>query len=327
MERAQAWAECTRQWLQQIKDHSGSEASYRMYNSIVMRFQAFLAGRSLDSVARSDVLAFLAMPSQGARKPGQPVSASTKNVKLSCIQSLYVFASAYEITQADGSLVPLYQRALPTVGLKSLKKDIRPRQMSEDELRRFFAAIPTDTRRGKRDRVLFYAYLILGRRRQELLRLTWGSLQPAIIDGRNSTVYSYTGKGSSRTVRQKEMPPDVYAMICQLLKEEGRFETIKPEDPIFLSSHRPGQPLRGDHVAQTFHKYCLDAGLPVERISLHSLRWSSAYHRAMGGSSVIDVQNALDHQSLSVTSRYLSGMISQHDSAGDKLTRQFAFLR
>lgn len=331
-ERAEAWAQCTRDWLQQLKNHSGSEDTFYNYNSIVTRFVASLAGKPLDHVVRSDILAFMALPSTSRRgNVGQPVRASTRNSKLSAIQSLYTFASSYEVMGDDGSLVYLWQKPLPTIGLRHEKKDVRPRQMSESELERFFAVIP-DTKRGRRDRCLFYCYLILGRRRSELLRLTFGAIQPALIDGRPSHTYSYVGKGDSRQVRQKELPADVYCMICDLLKEEGRLATIQPGDYIFANlsgcgrKGRKGQPLAGDMIGHYFHLYAKEAGLPPH-LSLHSLRWSSAFHRMMNGESLMDVRDALDHTNVAITQHYLSGMISTHDSGADKLTRQFAFLR
>src|SRR5258708_33814938 len=80
-------------------------------------------------------------------------SASTKNQRLCVLTSFYRFASAYEINGA-----PIYQKVMPTQGLRYLKPDAPYRSMSTDELKRFFAAIATDTIKGNRDYALLAPY-------------------------------------------------------------------------------------------------------------------------------------------------------------------------
>lgn len=321
-----SWAQCVEHWLQSIENHSGSTDSRETYASILVRFFKFI-DKSPGSASRADVASWLAQPGQSKRLPGKPLSASCKNQRISCLNSFYSYASAYEI---DGK--PLYDRALPCVGMRILKRDFQARQMSDAEIRAFFDALP-DSQHGYRLRTIFYLYLILGRRKAELMRLKFGDIQPAMINGQPAMTYRYTGKGNSRVWKTKELPSEAYATILEYLKSEGRLETIQPGDYIFRNNTGKGNKARkGDHlsadwISLQFHRTALKAGLPVERLSLHSLRWSSAYHRSMAGETLTQVRDALDHSSSLVTEHYLSGMKAEHDSGAALLVRKFSFLR
>jgi site-specific recombinase XerD len=319
------WARCFEHWAQSIEDRSGSADSREVYTSIIVRFLRFI-DKDPGLATRADVASWLAQPGTSRRSPGKPISASCKNQRMSGITSFYTYASAYEV---DGK--PLYDRALPTVGMASLQREFQPRQMSEDEIARLFAALP-DSPHGQRLRDLFYLYLILGRRKSELMRLRWMDIQPATINGQSSRIYKYIGKGNARLWHQKELPAEAYQVICDYLSREGRLETIQPTDFIFMNvkgignKKRKGDHLGADYIAYQFHVYAKKAGLP-DYLSLHSLRWSSAFHRMESGSTLMEVRDALDHHSIQTTEHYLMGMKSAHDSGAAALQRKFSFLR
>src|SRR6266568_4311548 len=101
------WQRCLSAYLTTIEDRSGSIASRRTYASTLYRFLASVDDPA--TVSRADVLDFLQTPSTSHRNNGQPVSAATKNQRVTIIRSFYSFATLYEI-----DATPLYTRALPT---------------------------------------------------------------------------------------------------------------------------------------------------------------------------------------------------------------------
>src|SRR5438105_4568081 len=105
------WQKCLDMFLQVVEDRSGSIASRRTYASTLYRFLSTVDDPA--TASRADVLDFLQTPSTSHRNNGAPVSAATKNQRVTIIRSFYSFASLYEI-----DATPLFQRALPTIGLK-----------------------------------------------------------------------------------------------------------------------------------------------------------------------------------------------------------------
>jgi len=300
------WQECASAFLQSIYDISGSEPSRETYRSNLARFFKH-CGKQPDEVSRSDVLAFMQSPSIARCNPGGEASASTKNQRLCVLTSFYRFASSYE---ANGE--PIYQKAIPTQGIRYLKPDAPYRSMNTDELKRFFAAIPGDTIKGKRDYALFATYFWTARRRNEIAAIRWRDIEPAIIVERDGTrrtghVYRYRPKGKHRQIKTKELPPRAWQLIERYLESSGRLFTIQPDDFIFIST-KPGQagkPLHDDYINTLFKQYAIAANLDVNRLSLHSLRHGAAHERQQAGQDILLIKDLLDHERLDTTFRYL----------------------
>jgi site-specific recombinase XerD len=317
------WTACLTHFLQQIEDRSGSLASRRSYASVLTRFLSTLDNPA--DATRADVLQFLSSPSNSNRNKGSAVTASCKNARRSIISSFYRFASGYEI---DGT--PLFARPLPTLGLPHLKPAVAYHALNIDGLERLFAAIPTDTVKGLRDRALFLTYFWTARRRSELIDLRWHDIQPAIIEGRETHTYQYRAKGTSRTVRTAELPMPAYQAVMRYLEMSGRIGHLQPDSPIFVSVH-PGQgykdsrtnmPLNRDYANKQLKIYCRLAGLPHD-ISLHSLRHSSARARYEAGSDIRAIQQVLGHASLATTDTYLKILMPIGDTGATLLQERF----
>ena len=306
------WQRCYEAFLQSIYDRSGSEHSRKNYRSNLSRFFAY-CNKSPDEITRSDILAFVQSPSSSKRNHGGEASASTKNQRLCALVSFYRFASSYEV---NGE--PIFQKAMPTQGLRYLKPAEPYRSMSTDELRRFFAAIPTDSVKGLRDRAIFAMYFWTARRRCEIAAIRWRDIEQAIIVEDNGTrrvghIYRYKPKGKQRTIKTKELPPRAWQAIEQYLQSSGRLATMQPDDFLFVSV-RPGQgrtngvknwPLNHHYINQMFKEYCAEAGLDVGRLSLHSLRHCAANERQQAGQHILLIKEILDHEHLDTTFRYL----------------------
>jgi integrase/recombinase XerC len=320
------WQRCYEAFLQSIFDISGSLRSRETYHSNLTRFFAH-CGKAPGEVTRTDVLAFMQSPSTSRRSYGKPAGASTKNGRLCAVTSFYKFASVYEM---DGQ--PLYQKMLPTQGLRYLKRDAPYRSMNTDELRRFFAAIPADTLKGLRDRAIFAMYFWTARRRNELAAIRWRDIEPTIIVDENGArrpghVYRYHPKGRHRTVKTKELPSPAYKAIERYLEAGGRLFTIRADDFLFVSikpgRSRSDKPLHHDYINQLFKHYCRLAGLEASRLSLHSLRHTAARERYNAGADIRSIQQVLDHSTLSVTDTYLRTLAPEDDSGARLLEQRY----
>ena len=327
------WSACLHLYLQSILDHSGSIATYTVYRATLMRFFAFIGDIPPDQAKHSDVLAFQQLPSTSPRNRGSQVTAATKNQRRAIHSSFYRFASTYELP--DGT--PLFAGILPTAGMHSLKPEVSLLSMSEDDLTRFFAAIPTDTLKGVRDRALFFLYFLTGRRRSELCFLRWRDIEATIIiddDGSRHAghLYRYRGKGASREVRAKELPEAGWQALISYLDRAGRLHSMAPDDYLFVSVH-PGQgrtsshpaPLHKAYITRIFKHYCSLAGLDP-RYSLHTLRHSSARLRWTLGSPLQDIQYALNHSSIATTDIYIRRLAGVSDKGSRLLEQRFGHL-
>lgn len=316
-----AWNECARAFLHSCFERSGSHKSRSTYFSVLRCFFADPL-KSPACYTKSEVAAFLGSPSTSNRNPGAAVSVSTRNSRLTALSRFYRFAADYEV---DGA--PLFPGTPPTAGIHHLKPDIRYRAMNTAELLRFFAAIPTDTLKGIRDRAIYLCYFWSARRRSEIARLTYGDLEPATFsDGqgqlRAAHVYHYTGKGHARQVKTKELPAQAWAAVDAYLIASGRKETIAPSDPLFRSVYRKRKSgLTGTWLNKQFKEYVAKASLDTERLSLHSLRHTASRERYQAGEDVISLHTLLDHSSLDVTYRYLMLNAGEQDSGAALLER------
>jgi len=338
------YQEAYTQFLHYIHSLSGSASSVRTYASFLRDFFKD-PDRAPDDYEKNDVLRFLSAPSHSRRSFGQPVSAATMNHRKSCLQSFLKFCQEWMIDTEHGK-EPLYNRPLATMSIRRLKEAHPYKSMSTEELTRFWLAIPQTYRDPiviARNQALFCFYLETCRRRNEVLRLTWGDLTPTTFveqDGslRQGILYRYTGKGRSRSPLQKELPLIAWGRLQDYLRLAARLDTMKPESYLFVTSHigqgfkqgtlkdPANTPLAHDYVSTLFKDVCSVAGLDTKRLSLHSLRHAGAHERALSGATVQEIQNALDHVEIAHTFRYLNFISGERDKSLDRLEQRLAFL-
>jgi len=176
-----AWHDCLRAFLQACFERSGSHKTRSTYLSVLRCFFSD-PWKSPASYTKSDVLAFLDSPSQSNCNRGAAVGVSTRNGRLTALSRFYAFASSHEV---DGT--PLFAGKAPTTGIHHLAPDIAYRAMNTAELLRFFAAIPTDTPKGIRDRAIYLTYFWSARRRSEIARLTYRKVRSHLPTPRSVT--------------------------------------------------------------------------------------------------------------------------------------------
>lgn len=255
-----------------------------------------------DQYARTDVEAYL----RRKKANGKEVALTTYNARLNACCTFYQSAASYIIV-FRGKQRPLFVGMNPCLGIEWLTTEtVVERDMTEEEAKRFFAAIPRDDKpQNARDYALFLCYLLTARRNGEISQMRWCDLRQATFeDGREGWLYSWKGK-ARKSRQEREMPIECMTAIQRYLKLDGRWGRMKPESPIFRGIV-PGQPISIDHVTTTFHKYADLAGLP-RSLCVHSFRYISARlrHKAHGKDLAKTAQD-LDHKDPKMTLHYLS---------------------
>jgi len=273
--------------------------------------------------------------SQG--KPLQP-SAGTINFRLAALAAYYSFAATYTYTDENGQPRLLMERPYnPVTGIKHAQRgEPRPKAMSLDEMRRFFAAIDASPAQGAnpvkaaRDKCIYMMYLMTTRRKSAIARLTWSSITRAtIIDehghSREGWQYSFTEKGRAGEIEALELPESCAKALLDYLRISGRLETIQPQDPLFTALDR-NRPLNSGVIARNFKVICAQAGLDPRKFSLHSWRHTGIQQRLQAGQDMFDVMKISGHKSLDVFYRYARRLTGSHDEFASVLEKRFDFL-
>lgn len=278
-----------------IASIANRKTSYQ-YDRTLRRFFAFVAKkydkpRTPDLIIQADIEEFLQQP---IMKPGptqgQPLNPCTHNAYIMALRAFYDYCGHCEV-EFRGKMVPIYRRAPPTTHIKLAKVGEVDRDMTEEEVKNFFAAIPRDTVIGRRDFALFYAALVTGRRRFELTCLLRGDLEKATFteDGRSRIGWRYWFRAKWRVTRESaEMPLVVIEAIRRFHDAAGLdFETMPPETPLFFGLTGPTdrtKPLSLADVDRRFRKYAREAGI-ADNVVMHSLRWENAYQRSLANNN------------------------------------------
>jgi len=329
------WENCIAAYLKEVfYAHSGSAHTIRDYSGILQRFFKHTA-KSPERCTREDVINFIAMSTPA----GTPPSHNTRNYRLNVVRGFYRFAARFVVYDGYGQPYRLFQGENPAEGLHRMKVEVRPRYLTEEEVLRFFAAIPRDTLRGLRDRALFLTYFLTARRLSEIANLLWGDIEYGTISdeqgNRPGYLYHWAGKGKGGQMDAAELPEPAYEAIVLYLKASGRMTTLAADDPIFIAVPNPkggGSPidpykrLCDGSILRLAKEYAELAGIEKHKRNVHIWRHTSAKHRLDGGESIFSLKETLRHSSLDLTYRYARAMQTTGDAGAALLMGKFAEL-
>lgn len=346
---APPWERCMAQFLRQLYDRSHSVKTVAAYRStLIAFFTGSVQGGAPKHPAdytREDVEYFIHRPSTSPRNPGAAPTIATINHRLSIISSFYRFASTFTIAGPDGRPQLLLRTPSPALGIRFGQPDRSYRSLSDEELDRFFAAIPTDSVKGLRDRAIFLLYFWTARRREEIARLRWGDLEECILvepggKRRKGWRYHFHGKGKGGQDDIAELPGPAKVAIDRYLVASRRMQDIKPADPLFIAiGPEQGGGKRGvslppdDHTPLTSHAiayalktYAKLAGIDPQLLSIHSFRHTAATQRYSAGSDIREIQHLLRHANIATTDIYLRELLGTADPGAKLLEDRFGHL-
>jgi site-specific recombinase XerD len=329
-----AWGRCLVAFLRASYERSGSTNTITHYRACLYRFFSSPA-KLPQSYTREDVERFLYTPGTAPGRVGVPIAPATANHRLAVLGAFYRFAGGYTV-EIDGVIAPLLHTSSPTLGFRYAQTPRSYRSISYANFEKFFAAIPTDSEIGLRDRALFLTYFWTIRRRAEVLALRWGDIEEAMLidaDGsrRRGWLYHFRGKGSGRHDDAAELPGRAKTAIDRYLVASGRRETMQPESPVFISitsykgkdGHDPMRPLGGSTVWGSVKKYARLAGIDPKSLTIHSFRHAGSQFRYRNGQQLLSISHTLRHRSLDTTRIYLEGLVTATDDGAALLEQQF----
>jgi integrase len=334
------WELYRQAFLRRLAGISGSSASPIDYNGTFTRFFGPEPKRTPDTYRQSELEAFLLRPTHSNRSRGKQLSPASRNMYLSHITSFYDRASQYMIpgrkrrNGQPGKMRKLFDGVSPAAGLDLVEVgEQRHRTMTDDEVARYFAAIPRDSVKGLRDRALYLTYFWSGRRLSEIVRLTWGDLDRHWLfdDGHRGVRYHWRGKGRSRIDDVEELAEPAWTAIEEYLTFAGLRESIQPHEPLFSSLARSGinlprAPLAPVSVEVRQHEYMRLAGIDDTDITVHSWRHTAAFIRYREDRDILKLQKFLRHKHLDTTQKYVSEWTRQADTTARKLYGRYASL-
>ena len=248
-------------YAQQHKRTAGADES-KLRVHLLPRF----GPRKLDSLTTREMQLY-----HGEIK--ETLTPATANRHLSLLSKLFKLAVQWGYLEKN-----------PCQGIAKFKENNqRHRYLSEDELRRMFAAMESEPNQVIVAALKFL--LLTGIRKEEGLQAKWEHVDLE----RGSLFLPETKSGRSRYV---VLNPEALAIL--------RAQTPIPGNPYVFPGRVQGQPL--NNPIKGFKRILAAAG--IENLRIHDLRHSFASLAVNAGATLYDVQHLLGHASPQTTQRY-----------------------
>lgn len=282
---ADTWPEATARWLRRKRKRTADA-----YLADLQEWLDFLDRRGVD-------------PTEAAKRDADDwaIELTGHNLKavsiarmMSAVSSWYKYLLASDLTGRN----PMAAAERPSVD-----RHYSPtRWLSEDEARRFLAAVDADARSTTRLRnaAMVRLMLAVGIRVTEVTTLTVGALGH---QGAQRTI-TVTGKGG-KTIERALPPVVANAIDAYLAWRTQRAKGVAPgrDDLLFVTD--PGGPLDRHNIAKQVRRWAKAAGIQdADRISPHSLRHSFAVITTERGANLDQLQAAMGHADPRTTRRY-----------------------
>jgi site-specific recombinase XerD len=230
-------------------------------------------------------------------------TASTRNVRLAAIRSLFRYAALRHPEHAD---VIARVLALPAKRFDRALISF----LTTDEVKALLAAPDRSTPIGRRDHALILTAIQTGLRVSELTGLRCQDVRLGTIS------YLFT-KGKNRKERTVPLTTQTVKVLTLWLKERAG----EPEDPLF-PSNRDG-PLSRDAVEWLINKHTTTAAercpsLHTKRVTAHVLRHTTAMTLLQSDVSTSVIALWLGHEQETTTLGYLHGDLRLKQRALDR---------
>lgn len=183
----------------------------------------------------------------------------------------------------------------------------KPRTLTPESAKSFFAATGGHSMAAIRDRAMFLLMAATGLRISEVCGLSVSDVGDA--DEKDWKALRVLGKGQKERV--VHVSPEVWAVVLGYISR--RQDSMEESSPLFAATLRakPIKAMANDRrlsdssVYERFKRLAKKAGLPAEA-SPHSLRHWFACEADASGASVEAIRLALGHSGLGTTQKYLN---------------------
>jgi site-specific recombinase XerD len=258
----------------------------------------------------------------------QGITASTVYVRTSMLSSFYRWAMA---NTPLGQLLTTNPIALARPKKPKPYRAKQTKSLLDDELRALVAHVKAKAAKPenvatKRDYALLQWYLKTGRRRNEVISLRGSDVQVRELarDGAKEKVLivRYRIKGG-RYLTTELRDATVRAALFDYLGACDRLEVLKSERPLWTRhdrAGRPGAPLTSHAFVKNLKRYAKEAGL--EHIHNHMTRHTFARMVNEETGSLVETQEALDHEDLATTGIYLESIAIKRDKFSEQISKR-----
>lgn len=207
----------------------------------------------------------------------------------------------------------------------------RTKSLLDDELRALLAHVKAlakepDNISAKRDYALLQWYVKTGRRRNEVISLRGSDVQtkspPAGGAAEQMLVVRYRIKGGRYLVSELR-DRAVHTALFDYLEAGGRCDVLGSERPLWTRhdrAGRPGAPLTSHAFAKNLKGYARDAGL--DHVHLHMTRHTFARLVNEETGSLLETQEALDHEDQATTRVYLESISIKRDKYSERVSKR-----
>ncbi len=313
---AQAWAEAT---TDQSLDRRADLVHDK--SKVVTSFFAFSRKDPLE-VRAPDVKEWQ------AKMEEQGITASTIYIRTSMLSSFYRWAMA---NTALGQHLHTNPVALARPKKPRPYRTRQTKSLLDDELRslmacvKFLASVPENVS-AKRDYALLQWYVKTGRRRNEVISLRGSDVQLKEVS-RDSVkdeilIVRYRIKGGRYLVSELR-DAVVRRALLDYLSASGRNNVLSTERPLWTRHDRagkPGAPLTSHAFVKNLKHYAKEAGL--EHIHNHMTRHTFARIVNEESGSLMETQEALDHEDQATTRIYLEAVAIKRDKYSQHISRR-----
>lgn len=286
----EAWALAFKVWL----ESQGSENTRRAYRSAWIAFRKDTGLRPLEAKT-SDISSWVEIMIAAV------LTTATIHQRLAAVSSFYKYAIRAGLCR--------YNPADP-VPRPHHEPYSRARALDPDQARALLAAIPRDTRQGKRDFALFSSVLITGRSIHAICRLRFGDIKI-----QNDQVWI----SWSADCPPEPVSTNLWSAIRDFLSANGQLGSIHPRDFIFTpltdrATHLPNvpskswdssMPISTTMVGRLIKKYAQRAGLDPTHITPQTLRYTAATLRAQVGADPQKIADLLGYADPTTADRLL----------------------
>jgi integrase/recombinase XerC len=258
----------------------------------------------------------------------QGLTASTIYIRTSMLSSFYRWAMA---NTPLGQLLTTNPVALARPKKPKPYRTKQTKSLLDDELRALVAHVKAKAAEpknvaAKRDYALLQWYIKTGRRRSEVISLRGSDVQVRELarDGAKEEVLivRYRIKGG-RYLTTELRDAAVRAALFDYLGACDRLEVLKSERPLWTRhdrAGRPGAPLTSHAFVKNLKRYAKEAGL--EHIHNHMTRHTFARMVNEETGSLVETQEALDHEDLATTRIYLESIAIKRDKFSERISKR-----
>lgn len=228
---------------------------------------------------------------------GQRLAPKTCNLRLTALKSFMEYCADEDI-----SLVAVYNDVCSVRGMKEHKKPIV--YMTDEAISTLLNTPKTDTKKGKRNRMMFIMLYDTAARAQEVVGITLRDLH---ITNVKAPFITLTGKGNK--TRNVPLMEKTVAHLNHYLREFHSQSHPNGEEPLFYSV-RDGKPhaLSTDSLNLLLGQYANQARLSCPEIPrhvhCHLIRKTRAMTLYRQGMPLTVIMNMLGHENLSTTSNF-----------------------